>query len=199
MTPSSRFWKKVDMHGPIPEHRPELGPCWIWRGHRIKKGGYGRLTGKKGTALVHKMVWENLLGTVPLGMCLDHLCRVTNCVNPAHMEVVTPEENTRRGLPFRKVQTHCKRGHPLSGANLYIGTGGRRTCRICHAQKSAESIARRRERFRTSGLTWNGQPYKDREQTRQQMSMSAKRRWAENKNCKGSLAALAEGRHQCPR
>lgn len=41
--PPLSFWPKVDLNGPIPEHRPELGPCWVWTGHKLKKSGYGRI------------------------------------------------------------------------------------------------------------------------------------------------------------
>lgn len=46
-TLEERFWKYVDRHGSVPEHRPELGPCWLWL-KGINRDGYGRLKGESG-------------------------------------------------------------------------------------------------------------------------------------------------------
>jgi hypothetical protein len=79
----------------------------------------------------HRYVYERLVGPIPAGMTLDHLCRNRACVNPAHLEPVTGPENTRRAVAL---QTHCLRGHPLSGPNLYC-RNGRRHCRECRSRK----------------------------------------------------------------
>jgi hypothetical protein len=74
-------------------------------------------------------------------MTIDHVCRTRACANVRHLDVVTSRENTLRGdtLPARNAaKTHCKRGHALSGANLYRYSDGRRSCRTCqtaHAQR----------------------------------------------------------------
>jgi HNH endonuclease len=81
-----RFWRYVDADG----------PCWLWTGTRIGRTGYGHISLNGQTTLAHRWAWEFLIGPIPKGMQLDHLCRVKCCVNPDHLEVVTPSENTRR-------------------------------------------------------------------------------------------------------
>lgn len=58
---------------------------------------------------------------------LDHLCQVKACVNPAHLEPVSTEENTRR---HRMTVTHCKRGHEFTDENTYRYKE-QRQCRTC--------------------------------------------------------------------
>lgn len=70
--------------------------CWLWQGYTNFGYAYGNYKGKKGR--VHKIVFEEKNGKVPVGMVLDHLCRIKHCVNPDHLEVVTSAINTRRGL-----------------------------------------------------------------------------------------------------
>lgn len=140
---AERFWKYV-----VPE--PNSG-CWLWDGGYNSKG-YGRLyvgsvvdsTARQ--ALAHKLAFEMYRGEVPEGLELDHLCRVTACVNPLHLEPVTHAENIRRSRlgkvetnPAAKVnkeKTHCKRGHLLSGENVYRHDG-KRHCRLCMQIRSA--------------------------------------------------------------
>jgi len=118
--------------------------CWLWIGY-IEKGGYGRGTqvpdskGRRGrTCLAHRLVWELLVGPIPVGMVLDHRCRVRLCVNPAHLEPVTLAENSRRirsvGLP--NVNGLCRTGkHPWIPANIYIAPSGVMQCRCCRAER----------------------------------------------------------------
>jgi HNH endonuclease len=91
-----RFWSKVDKNGPPPETRPELGPCWIYTGYVDPKTGYGQF-GNKGTKLPHRIAYRYVVGPIPKGMHLDHLCRRRICCRPDHLEPVTPRENIRRG------------------------------------------------------------------------------------------------------
>jgi hypothetical protein len=83
-----RFWAKVE--------EDERG-CWIWTG--AKTTGYGRYSPPKAKRLVlaHRYAFENLVGPVPAGLDLDHLCRTRACVNPAHLEPVTRQVNLLRG------------------------------------------------------------------------------------------------------
>ena len=94
--------------------------------------------GKKRT-YAHRFSYETLVGPIPEGKILDHLCRVRMCVNPDHLDVVTHGENLRRGFGttgLRARQTHCIRGHELSGRNVKV-YGGKRYCLTCGAARDA--------------------------------------------------------------
>jgi len=90
----TRFWSHVDKDGPIPEHRPDLGPCWVWTASTYQKGyGQLRLSGSRNTT-AHRWGYLRYVGHTDLD--LDHLCRNKRCVNPSHLEPVTAAENNRR-------------------------------------------------------------------------------------------------------
>jgi hypothetical protein len=70
-------------------------PCWIWMGWTNPRGyGRGKLDGKRGA--IHRLYYEREHGPVSPSLQIDHLCCVRTCVNPDHLEPVTPRENTRR-------------------------------------------------------------------------------------------------------
>jgi len=123
-TSNNRFWRHVDKNGPIPEYRPDLGPCWLWTGAK-DKDGYGRFR------LADKVIYAHafLIGKAPNALQWDHLCRAHACINPDHLEAVTQHSNILRGQsPSAKQarQTHCLHGHPLADTNLYIDPKGKR-------------------------------------------------------------------------
>jgi hypothetical protein len=137
-----RFWPKVDRRGP--------GECWPWLAG--KSHGYGVISagGRYGRRLpAHRVAYEALVGPIPPGLVIDHLCRNTACCNPAHMEPVTAGENVLRGVgpSAREARmTHCDQGHPLSGDNLYIAPKtGKRNCRTCRNAKTRAWIDANRE------------------------------------------------------
>lgn len=129
--PIERFWEKV-----FPE--PNSG-CWLW-GAATTNEGYGML-GKgrsgEGNFLAHRFSYEYFRGPIPDKYQLDHLCRIPCCVNPQHLEIVSPGENIRRGLlpeinrKRGRAVTHCAQGHPFSSKNTYITKTGKRACREC--------------------------------------------------------------------
>lgn len=122
--------------------------CWLWTA-ATNDAGYGvlRMDGRNHRA--HRVSYEAFVGAIPEGLQLDHLCRVRSCVNPAHLEPVTPLVNTRRS-PLIGKQTACPRGHDYTEANTYQGREGRlcRTCRsaywpIYHGMTAEERAARK--------------------------------------------------------
>jgi hypothetical protein len=122
--------------------------CWIWKLSLNAAGyGQGRPPGYSRTTLAHRFTYLEYAGPIPAGFHLDHLCRVRDCCNPAHLEPVTPEENARRANHVRQPKTHCKRGHELVGDNLLYDKRGGRRCKACFYQWQRDNSWRlRRER-----------------------------------------------------
>ena len=133
---SGRFWPRVNKDGSIPADRPDLGKCWLWIG-RCNDDGYGLISVEYDMQRAHRVSYEMAMGPIPGGFDIDHLCRVRSCVNPAHLEPVTRQTNLLRGFTipaYHAQKTHCPRGHPYSGCNLYIGKDGSRRCRTCNCE-----------------------------------------------------------------
>lgn len=119
----------------LPPHfqdRINLSPkgCWEWTG-AMHHNGYGACAKAFGTNRAHRVSYQLLIGPIPEGLVIDHLCRVRNCVNPQHMEPVTDRENRKRG---NDAITHCPQGHEYTPDNTYIKPAtGTRSCRRCNA------------------------------------------------------------------
>ncbi|MDE1854509.1 MAG: HNH endonuclease [Thaumarchaeota archaeon] len=101
-------------------------------------------------ALAHRFSYQLLIGQIPAGLTLDHLCRNRGCVNPAHLQAVSNRENLLRGKGWSGLnsrKTHCPKGHPLSGDNLSPRwlKKGRRVCLTCIREKDKERNKRRRQ------------------------------------------------------
>lgn len=109
--------------------------CWKWTG-ATDANGYGYIQAD-GTRLAHRVVYRALVGPIPDGLVIDHLCRNPSCVNPDHMEVVTQGINVARGtspIVGNEDKTHCPAGHPYSASNTYrTKRNGHRLCRECGA------------------------------------------------------------------
>lgn len=146
--PETRFWPKVNKNGPIPEQRPDLGPCWVWLASKSPKG-YGLFTIRHKHMRAHRVAYEWAKGAVPAGLTLDHLCRNRACVNPDHLEAVTVRVNTLRGVGIVAVnarKTHCKYGHKFTPANTYVKANGGRVCRACAADYQRRRRKARQQR-----------------------------------------------------
>jgi HNH endonuclease len=123
--------------------------CWIWTRGTTREG-YALLSVRNRTYVVHRLMYEILIGPIPEGLTLDHMCERPSCVNPFHCELSTMRENILRGNGPPAVnarKTHCKNEHPLSGENLYLHPDGRRECRICRRASFTRANRRRRGFF----------------------------------------------------
>ncbi len=125
------------------------GPCIEWSGRRTPKG-YGVIDvptperGSRGRPLgAHRFMYELLVGPIPAGLELDHLCANRACVNVLHLQPVTHRENLRRGSGFAGVNARkaaCKRGHPFTEANTRIRPGRGRECRACQRAHDSKRL-----------------------------------------------------------
>ena len=119
--------------------------CWPWTAHTTGCGyGYFYDPAVQRKEVAHRWAYKAVVGPIPEGLDLDHLCRVRHCVNPDHLEPVTRRENLLRGIGLpaqRAKQTHCKRGHEFTSVNTYITGRGERHCRTCGRERKAAERA----------------------------------------------------------
>lgn len=139
-----RFWAKV----------ARSDGCWLWTGATDGDGRYGAFQHEGRVQRAHRVAYMLVVGSIPDGLDLDHLCRTTLCVRPDHLEPVTHLENVMRGTSIQAVnarKTHCPKGHEYDAENTYIqpSTGGR-LCKTCARESGAERQRRYREQKRAS-------------------------------------------------
>ena len=98
-------------------HKNSVTGCWLWRGCMHSKYGKASINGE--SYLAHRLAYEAFTGKkIPEGMTIDHLCQNQRCVNPEHMEVVTQEENSRRGSSLKPLTYNSWRGRPKRRCNM---------------------------------------------------------------------------------
>lgn len=141
-TKLERFTEKYEIN-------PDTG-CWEWTA-ATNNSGYGMFDHQ----LVHRYAYEAMVGSIPPGLTIDHLCRVRNCVNPAHLEAVTSQVNILRGNTLaaaNAAKTECPQGHPLIDENILKSKLPKRACKTCHntqrLRESPDARERRLERQR---------------------------------------------------
>lgn len=107
--------------------------CWLFTG--ALSNGYP-------SRQEYRTVYELLEGPIPEGLEPDHLCRVRACVNPDHLEIVTPHVNMMRSespMARQARQTHCLRGHALGAPS----SRGKRECAVCQSIRNEKKRQRR--------------------------------------------------------
>jgi hypothetical protein len=143
-----KFWARVE----------KTDSCWLWMGAKTRQGyGHGswHIDGRL-VQLAHRVAYLLSGKTIPEGSVLDHICRNPSCVRPAHLKVTTRWENTHgRGIHRNALATHCPKGHPYEGVNLYLDARGWRGCRRCrdeaaqrHEERNPGATLERKHRYR---------------------------------------------------
>lgn len=133
---SKRFFAAVDASG----------DCWEWT-NNLTPSGYGKLKVRQRSRAAHRVSYELLVGPIPPGLQLDHLCRNRACVNPDHLEPVTPQTNSLRGATWASrnaAKTSCPQGHVFTAANTYTNPAGSRCCRTCRNARKRAARARKK-------------------------------------------------------
>lgn len=130
----------------------KIGPvtpsgCAPWMA--AKTSGYGVVQYNGRVHRAHRVVYECVVGPIPSGLEIDHLCRNRACVNPEHLEAVPQSVNNMRSLSASALharKSHCLRGHELTTDNVYVRKRGHkqeRFCRECSRMRDAARYARR--------------------------------------------------------
>lgn len=142
-----RFWEKVN----------KTDGCWLWTGSKDSAGyGHFRIDSQR-LRKAHRISYELLVGPIPEGLQLDHLCRVRECVRPDHLEPVTNYTNWTRSLAPSAInarRTHCANGHPFSGENLAVLRDGRRQCRTCRNERRRLRYREKKVRYAFAVSYW---------------------------------------------
>lgn len=112
--------------------------CWVWLGALSKGYGIVQRGGKRHYA--HRYAYERAVGPIPEGLELHHVCENPRCVRPDHLVPVTRKNHPGNTADIRRSITHCPKGHPYSGDNLYVWRDKRgrphRKCRTCQRARN---------------------------------------------------------------
>ena len=131
-----RLWAKAG-------DRSDPNACWEWTANRTPEG-YGaiQIWGRK--ELAHRVAYELEIGPIPTGLYIDHLCRNRACVNPRHLEPVTPAENIRRGSSAKltqiaadQIRARIKAGEEQRKLALEFGVSQATISMVKHGKKWA--------------------------------------------------------------
>lgn len=126
MPPAERFWLRVR----------KTDTCWLWQA--ATTNGYGVVKWDGRLQHAHRVAYRLLVGPIPTGLQLDHLCRVRGCVRPDHLEPVPQLVNMQRGAnegASAWVDSVCKNGHQLTLENTYVYRKAR-ACKQCNRDRA---------------------------------------------------------------
>lgn len=124
ITREERFWGWVD----------KSDNCWEWVGSK-HSSGYGKFAS---VLLAHRYSYELHKGKIPEGLQIDHICFNKSCVNPEHLEAVTPRTNMLRAqfhYGTGAAKTECPQGHPYDENNTTY-RNSRRHCKACARERA---------------------------------------------------------------
>ncbi len=127
------------------ERSVEIDGCWIWD-RTISVSGYGQVSDGGKVSYAHRVSYTHLVGEIPKGLVIDHLCKNKECVNPEHLEPVTQAENVKRAMGNT---THCRSGKHVWNKTrqcLECAEDRRRanmkSCRVCFKVMLPQNLAR---------------------------------------------------------
>lgn len=200
------FWAKVE----------KGDGCWEWRGHvdTRPRYGYGAFSwtdtiSKRGrTTGPHRLAYSLLVGNIPEGLQIDHLCRNRTCVNPSHLEPVTPKVNTLRGVgpaAINSKKTHCGQGHEIT-ATVVAKDRIFRECSICKVARNKSDWEKRKAKMIASGVKTGiptklrthcpyGHQYDGFEKTGMRKCMECQRRRSKEKRARAVVARNSVADH----
>lgn len=123
---TSRIWNKCEID--------IATGCWLYMGTRVPRG-HGQTRSGKGccTKYTHRVMYENMIGPIPIGHQMHHKCNNPACCNPMHLQPLTDMEHRAKHK-----KTHCKNGHEFTEENTYSQPDRKRgvaypVCRVCRS------------------------------------------------------------------
>lgn len=132
--------------------RVDENGCWRSTVKSKVKGGYTRIhvgsrtDGSRRHVLMHRASYEAFVGPIPEGMTIDHLCEVTDCINPEHLKPATLWDNGRRSKTSPTAVNARKTECPKCGGQYSVKPTGGRDCRPCRLDYFRQYNAKRSKR-----------------------------------------------------
>ena len=139
-TDRARFWAKVDKLGPIPEHRPELGPCWLWTAALYHDSGYGAFRLNRRQRRAHTVAFEWYVGPLD-GLMVCHHCDVRHCVRPDHLFLGTAQANLDDAVAKGRMATGLQNPMHAHGLTTLTEAQVREIHALCSGGAPQQAVA----------------------------------------------------------